>query len=91
MNFIKDITHREGKGSGRKFWFNIACCTATAVLLWVTARDTMEDEYLICLYSVYLVTVGGFEVIPKMLSMIIDLKNGGRHVGVTDSKQKDNS
>lgn len=76
MAFIKDITHRDGIGSSKKLWFNISCFTATYVLVLVARKDTMEDYAFICLFAVYLVTVGGFEVIPKILAMILEFKTG---------------
>jgi hypothetical protein len=36
----------------------------------------MEDWAFICLYATYLITVGGFEIILKMMAMIIEFKNG---------------
>lgn len=76
MQFFKDITHRDNRGSSKKLWFNMACLTATFVLGWVCYKDNMEDWAFICLYATYLITVGGFEIILKMMAMIIEFKNG---------------
>lgn len=79
MSFLKDITHRDGKGSSKKIWYNGAALAATCVLLWVCYKDNMEDWAFITLYAIYLCTVGGFEVVLKMLDMMIKLKNGGNN------------
>ena len=76
MRFFVDIMKRDGKYSSKKVFYNVAGITATIALLWVTYKDTMEDYAFICLFSVYLVTVGGFEVMLKMMAMIIEFKNG---------------
>ena len=74
--FFKAIVSRDGKISSKKLWYNFAGATATACLLWITYKDDMEDWTYICFYSIYLVTVGGFEVMLKMMAMIIEFKNG---------------
>jgi hypothetical protein len=76
VNFLTDITHRDGKGSSKKLWYNLACVAATVCLLWITYKDTFEDWAYICLYLIYLACIGGFEVVPKMMAMIIEYKNG---------------
>ena len=76
MKFLKDITGRDGKFSSKKVWYNVAGFASTACLLWIAYKDTFEDYAFICLYAVYLVTVGGFEVMLKMMAMIIEFKNG---------------
>lgn len=76
MIFLRDITSRDGKASSKKLWFNIACFTSTVIVTWMAYLHCMEDYAFIALFSVYLVTVGGFEVIPKMLGMMIEFKNG---------------
>lgn len=76
MSFFKDILGRDDKWSSKKLWYNVACLTATIVVLVMAYRNTMEAYAYICLYSVYLVTVGGFEVIPKILAMILEFKSG---------------
>lgn len=95
MKFIKDLTHRGEVGSSKKFWYNISCLTATIVLFQVFIANTMEDYYMVILYAVYLVTVGGFEVIPKMLAMFIEFKTGKgvKDAGTDDAvaKQKTDS
>lgn len=78
MSFLKDITHRDDKGSSKKLWYNGAALTATIVLLWVAYKDNMEDWAFITFYAVYLGTVGGFEVVLKIMDMLIQFKNGKR-------------
>jgi hypothetical protein len=91
MRFLHDITHRNGQGSSKKFWYNIAGLTATIVVLWVCYKDTMEDYAFICLFLTYLLTVGGFEVILKMTQMIVDIKSGHSSTTVTTSTTKENT
>jgi hypothetical protein len=86
MKFITDLTHRDGKGSSKKLWFNIACLIATIIICWVAYKDTMEDYAFIVFYAVYLACIGGFEIIPKLLGMIIEFKNGGKNVDVIVDK-----
>lgn len=74
--FFTDLFYRDGKGDQKKTFYNVAGVTATACLLWACYKDNMEDYAFICLFSVYLVTVGGFEVMLKMMSMVIEFKNG---------------
>lgn len=80
MNFIKDITHRDGKGSSKKFWYNIACLTATVVILWTAYKlptaEGMDDWVFIWLFGIYLVTAGGFDVILEVLRLILQLRTG---------------
>lgn len=76
MKFLTDITYRDGKGSSKKLWFNLACLTATITLLWVCYKDNMEDWAFIIFYAIYLITVGGFEIILRMMAMVIEFKNG---------------
>lgn len=80
MKFLKDITHRGDVGSSKKFWFNIACFTATVIIIklaWQLCSEYgMDDRVFVCLFVAYLASVGGFEVIPKMLAMIIEFKTG---------------
>lgn len=76
MQFLHDLTHRNGQGSSKKFWYNISALTSTIILLWICYKDTMEDYAFIFLFMAYLLTVGGFEVILKMTQMVIDLKSG---------------
>lgn len=74
------LIHRNGEVSSKKVFFCVACAVATVILLWVTYHQHLEygmtDEWFVALFMVYLVTVGGFEVIPKMLAMLIEFKNG---------------
>jgi hypothetical protein len=74
MKFLHDLTHRDGQASTKKFFYAMACTVATICLVWITYRDTMEDWAYITLFLVYLLTVGGFEVILKMAQMIVDIK-----------------
>lgn len=91
MKFINDIVHRDGKGSSKKLWYNIAGLTATIILLWVCYKDTFEDYAFICLFSVYLVTVGGFEVMLKMMAMVIEFKTGKPSSTITTTKETTNA
>lgn len=89
MKILYDITHRDGKGSSKKVWYNIAGLTSTIIVLWVCYKDTMEDYSFICLFAIYLVTVGGFEVMLRMMAMVIAFKNGGKNVDVALDKPQD--
>ena len=88
MQFFKDINYRDGKGSSKKWWFNIACLTATIILLWICYKDNMEDYAFIALFSIYLTCLGGFEVIPKILAMVLEFKTG-KKVEVTNADSVD--
>ena len=88
MRFFVDIMKRDGKYSSKKVFYNVAGVAATVVLLWLAYKDTMEDYAFICLYSVYLVTVGGFEVMLKMMAMIIEFKNGRSTTTITETKEE---
>lgn len=85
MSFFKDIMGRDNKWSSKKVWFNIACLTGTFVLLLVAYKDTMEDYAFICLYAVYMASIGGSEIIPKMLAMILEFKTGRKTDGMANS------
>ena len=79
MKFLLDVAGRDGKWSSRKIWYNICGITSTVCLLWLTYQIKPADEIswmYIALYSIYLVTVGGFDVMLKMMTMIIEFKNG---------------
>lgn len=75
MSFLKDIAGRDGKWSSKKVYYNLACLMATGCLGYITYRG-MTDTYYIVLYSIYLACLGGFEIIPKILGMVLQLKNG---------------
>lgn len=76
FQWLQEINYRDGKYNSKLVWYNLSCLTATSVVLWTCYRDLMEDYAFIWLFSIYLITVGGFEVILKAMSMIIDFKNG---------------
>ena len=80
LPFIMDITHRDGSGSSKKLWYNLACMTATVVLLWcawaLPSDKGLEDWAFIWLFAIYLVTVGGFEVLLKMMTLVVAWKGG---------------
>ena len=88
MKFFIDLMGRDNKWSSKKVFYCIAGLVATICLLWITYRDTMEDWNYICLFSVYLVTVGGFEVMLKMMAMVLDFKSG-RSVTTTTATFKE--
>jgi phage-related holin len=73
---FKEINSRDGKWSSKKIWFNVCCLTATIVLAWIAYKDTMEDYAFIIFYCIYLVCLGGFEIIPKVLGMVLEFKTG---------------
>ena len=83
--FLKEITERNGESSSKKLWYNGACLTATIVLLWICYKDTFEDWAFISIYSVYLVTVGGFEVIIDLVNKIIEFKTGKKETPSADT------
>jgi len=74
--FFREMFSRDGTISSKKFWYSAAALTATICLLWVTYKDNMDDWIYVCLFCIYLVTVGGFEVMLKMMAMVIEFKTG---------------
>lgn len=90
IQFVKDITHRNGEGSSKKLWYNLACLAATAVLLrlaWkLSTADGMEDWTFVWLFAIYLVTVGGFDVILEMMRLVIQWKTGATPSVVPENK-----
>jgi hypothetical protein len=74
--FWKETLGRDGKWNDKKIAYAIACLVASYILVFIAWKDNMEDWAFICLYCAYLVTVGGFEIILKMMAMIIEFKNG---------------
>jgi hypothetical protein len=88
MKFLLDIMGRADKFSSKKVWYNGACLTVTGCLLWVTYKDSMDDMSYITLYSIYLMCLGGFEVIPKVLGMVLEFKNGRTTTTITATKEE---
>ena len=91
MKLFYDITHRNGQGSSKKVWYNVAGLTSTIIILWICYKDTMEDYAFICLFMTYLLTVGGFEVILKITQMIVDIKSGKSSTSTSTTIVKENS
>ena len=73
---IIDLVARDGKLSSKKVWYNVSCAASTLIMIYVTVKQIKVDYYYICLFSIFLVTVGSFEVIPKMLAMLIEWRTG---------------
>lgn len=80
--FVKGLTHRNGEPSSKKFWYNIAALVASIVIIWegykLPTVDGMDDWSFIWLFAIYLITVGGFEVILEMMRLAITWKTGGK-------------
>ena len=84
MKFFIDIMGRADKFSSKKVWFNISCLIASGCLCYITYRNDMDDTYYIILYSIYLTCLGGFEIIPKILAMVLEFKTGRTTTTTTD-------
>lgn len=91
--FIKDLTHRNGQGSSKKFWYNMACFTATVVMLWIASKLPtefgMDDWIFVVLFGVYLITVGGFEVILEVAKLFIQWRTGGNNAVVREAADEE--
>lgn len=91
FKFIRGITHRNGEPSSKKFWYNVAGLAATAIILYLAytlpTERGMEDWVFVWLFAIYLVTVGGFEVILQMMRMMLEWKNGTQK-GAADVQAK---
>jgi predicted outer membrane lipoprotein len=78
--FIKDITSRNGEGSSKKLWYNGACLVSSIVVIrlaWTLPTEYgMEDWAFVWLLGVFLVCVGGFDVILEMMRLAIQWKSG---------------
>ena len=78
FEFIRGLTHRNGMASSKKTWFNGACLTATAIMAWLAYKlptvDGMDDWAFIWLFAIYLVTVGGFDVLLEMMKLALQWK-----------------
>lgn len=74
LSFLKDITHRDGEGSSKKLWYNVACGAATVIMLWeafqLPSAYGMDDWAFIWLFGVFLLSVGGFEVLLQVVRLI---------------------
>lgn len=57
-------SNREGKTSTTKFWYNIACLSATCILLWYGYAYKLTWE----MFGLYLISVGGFSSVSKFLN-----------------------
>lgn len=62
--FIKDLVTRDDKASATKIWMNVACAVATAVVIWYAWKLALTDW----MFVLYLATVGGFDIIFKLIS-----------------------
>ena len=89
MKFWIDIMGRADKFSSKKLWFNLSCLTATGCLIWITYKASMEDAMYITLYCIYLMCLGGFEILPKVLSMVLDFKSGRQTTTTTFTESKE--
>ena len=76
MKFFADIMGRADRFSSKKVWFNLSCLIASGCLCYITYRNDMDDFYYIVLYSIYLTCLGSFEIIPKILAMVLEFKTG---------------
>jgi len=63
---VKELvqSNRDGKTSTTKFWYNIACLTATFILLWYGYAYKLTWE----MFGLYLISVGGFSSVSKFLN-----------------------
>ena len=57
--------NRSGKVSTTKFWYNIACTTATFILVWYGYAYKLTWE----MFGLYLVGVGSMSSISKFLNL----------------------
>ena len=56
--------NKDGKTSTTKFWYNIACLSATCILLWYGYAYKLTWE----MFGLYLISVGGFSSVSKFLN-----------------------
>ena len=63
---IKELVQAncDGKTSTTKFWYNIACLSATLILLWYAWAYKLTWE----MFGLYLISVGGFSSVSKFLN-----------------------
>lgn len=63
---IKELvqSNKDGKTSTTKFWYNIACLSATLILLWYAWAYKLTWE----MFGLYLISVGGFSSVSKFLN-----------------------
>lgn len=90
---IKDlaISNRDGRTSTTKFWYNIACATSTAVVIWYAYNLKLDWT----IFGLYLGCVGGFSAASKFLAYkyegVINDTNSPTVVDNDMGKQADNS
>lgn len=80
VGFFKSIVYRDGASSSKKLWYHGACAVACVIMLYLaftlpTDRG-MEDWTFVWLFAIFMLTVGGFDVILQALKLIIEWKNG---------------
>lgn len=56
--------NKDGKTSTTKFWYNIACVTATFIIIYYTLEYKLTWE----MFGIYLISVGGFSSVSKFLN-----------------------
>ena len=76
---IREISQRDGKLSSKRFWYNAAGLASTLIIVYLAwtlpTVNGMEDWVFVWVFAVYLITVGGFEVILEMMRLAIQWKN----------------
>lgn len=63
---IKELVqaNKDGKTSTTKFWYNIACLSATLIVIHYAKEYKLTWE----MFGLYLISVGGFSSISKFLN-----------------------
>lgn len=63
---VKELveSNKDGKTSTTKFWYNIACLSATAIVLWYAYNLRLTWE----MFGLYLISVGSFSSVSKFLN-----------------------
>lgn len=91
--FLTDITSRNGAVSSKKFWYNVAGATGTGVVVWLAYKlptpDGMDDMTYVWLFGIYLLTVGGFDVILETMRLLVQFKSGGQNAVRVDVLETD--
>jgi hypothetical protein len=79
-DFFTGLTHRNGEVSTKKIFYGVAGAASTFIIVYEALKlptpDGMDDWAFIWLFAIYLVTVGGFDVILEMMRLVISFKNG---------------
>ena len=88
MAFLKDIAGRDGKWSSRKVWYNLSCLSVTGCMIYITYRG-MDDNGYIAMLSIYLITVGCFDVLLKVIDMILQFKGSRTTTTITATKESE--